>query len=188
MQLVFQLRQIMLSSGQNLMFTTVRITTLHLWIVKYLKPCKNTMKMISFGKSQKEKREGRKYVSYKGWIDPLNDLTILSVQNSMTAYESSTSCLCDSGLAALADRFSPNGHYSSIYVTAGILKKIRCSGADLCCPDLHLLLWPQALNQPLHPIHNSGRRSWRKASIPIHNAELWAMRKDSASQVNLGSL
>lgn len=23
-------------------------------------------------------------------------------------------------------------------------------GVDLCCPDLHLLLWPQALNQPLH--------------------------------------
>lgn len=101
-------------------------------------------------------------MSYNGWIDPLTDLTILSVQNSMTGCESSTSCLCDSGLAALAGCFSPNGHYSSIYVTAGILKKIRCSGADLCCPDLHLLLWPQALNQPLHPIHNSGRRSWRK--------------------------
>ena len=36
----------------------------------------------------------------------------------MAACESPTSCLCDSALAALADCFSPNGHYSLIYVTA----------------------------------------------------------------------
>lgn len=46
----------------------------------------------------------------------------MHVQNSMAASDRSISCLCDTALAALADCFSTNGHYSSIYVTAGILK------------------------------------------------------------------